>query len=180
MPAERIGRLSEMPERLLLGRECLIVLKRILAAPAPEEGCALLLGRSVSGGASRRSAWWVQKVWPCCNVWSPGLAALPEPEPPDASLTRRHRFALDPREQLHAQRWARARGLQVLGTAHSHPEGEPEPSRIDLGWATTPSLMLILGGSGALGAWWIEAGAASPLLLQHTEELLQHTEGELS
>ena len=178
MPVERIGRLSEMPERLRLGRECLIVLQRTLAAPAPEEGCALLLGSPVSDGGSRRSTWRVQRVWPCCNVWSPGLAALPEP--PDATLTRRHRFALDPREQLHAQRWARARGLQVLGTAHSHPEGEPEPSRRDLGWATTPSLMLILGGSGALGAWWIEAGAASPLLLQYSEELLQHTEGEAS
>jgi len=178
MPVERIGRLSEMPERLRLGRECLIVLQRTLAAPAPEEGCALLLGSPVSDGGSRRSTWRVQRVWPCCNVWSPGLAALPEP--PDATLTRRHRFALDPREQLHAQRWARARGLQVLGTAHSHPEGEPEPSRLDLAWATTPSLMLILGGSGALGAWWIEAGAASPLLLQYSEELLQHTEGEAS
>lgn len=178
MPAERIGRLSEMPERLLLGRQCLIVLKRTLAAPAPEEGCALLLGSLVIGGASTRSTWRVQRVWPCCNVWSPGLAALPEP--PDDSLTRRHRFALDPREQLHAQRWARARGLQVLGTAHSHPEGEPEPSRRDLDWATTPSLMLILGGSGALGAWWIEAGAASPLLLEHTDGFLEHTDGEAS
>lgn len=178
MPAERIGRLSEMPERLLLGRQCLIVLKRTLAAPAPEEGCALLLGSLVIGGASTRSTWRVHRVWPCCNVWSPGLAALPEP--PDASLTRRHRFALDPREQLHAQRWARARGLQVLGTAHSHPEGEPEPSRRDLDWATTPSLMLILGGSGALGAWWIEADAASPLLLEHTDGFLEHTDGEAS
>lgn len=167
MPVERIGRLSEMPERLLLSRECLIVLRRTLAAPAPEEGCALLLGSVLSGRSSAASAWWVRRVWPCCNVWRPGIEALPDP--PDASLTRRHRFALDPWEQLHAQRWARARGLRVLGTGHSHPAGEPQPSSTDQRWAVHQSLMVIMGASGELRAWWMEAGSASMLPVEHTD-----------
>jgi [CysO sulfur-carrier protein]-S-L-cysteine hydrolase len=40
--------------------------------------------------------------------------------------------------------------------------------------------MVILGGSGALGAWWIEAGGASLLLLEHTDGWLEHTDGEAS
>ncbi len=35
---------------------------------------------------------------------------------------RDSRFALDPREQIAAQRWARLRGLEVLGVCHSHPK----------------------------------------------------------
>jgi proteasome lid subunit RPN8/RPN11 len=167
MSAERIGRLSEMPERLLLSRECLIVLRRTLAAPAPEEGCALLLGSVLPARSSAASAWWVRRVWPCCNVWRPGIEALPDPE--TALHSRRYRFAIDPREQLHAQRWSRSRKLRVLGTAHSHPAGEPQPSFTDQRWAVHQSLMVIMGASGELGAWWMEAGSALRLPVKHTD-----------
>ncbi len=89
-----------MPAELRLGRQALTVLEAVLAAAAPDEGCALLLGR--------RDPWRILHVWPCLNVWEP-------------AAERRRRFALDPREQLQAQKWARARGLEVLGSAHSHP-----------------------------------------------------------
>jgi proteasome lid subunit RPN8/RPN11 len=137
----------ETPEELCLGRQALTVLKAVLLAAAPEEGCALLLGG--------RDPWSVVHVWPCLNVWEP---------PPE----RRRRFALDPREQLQAQQWARARGLTVLGSAHSHPLSAPVPSALDRSLAFAPTLMVILGqtdgpaASAATGGephglacWWL-------------------------
>ncbi len=123
--------------------------------------------------------WRIRRIWPCRNIWEP-------------VVERAQRFAIDPREQLLAQRWARERGWQVLGSAHSHPASQPVPSRIDRLLAFTPTLMLILGradhvraiepiavatavgvvpprqaawASGAewtLAAWWLEAEAQAP------------------
>jgi [CysO sulfur-carrier protein]-S-L-cysteine hydrolase len=144
------------PEELGLGRQALTVLEAVLLAAAPEEGCALLLGR--------RDPWHIDRIWPCLNVWEP---------PPE----RRRRFALDPREQLQAQKWARARGLTVLGSAHSHPLSAPVPSALDRSLAFAPTLMLILGQAGCLASpaasvgeawslacWWLpEHGPPRPL-----------------
>lgn len=130
----------QTPAELGIGRQALTLLEAVLVAAAPEEGCALLLGR--------RDPWSVRRIWPCLNVW----------EPP---AERRRRFALDPREQLLAQKWARSRGLTVLGSAHSHPLSEPVPSALDRSLAFTPTLMLILGqgategDSRCLACWWL-------------------------
>jgi proteasome lid subunit RPN8/RPN11 len=68
---------------------------------------------------------------------------------------RDSRFALDPREQIAAQRWARLRGLDVLGVCHSHPYTSPEPSIWDCDWAEPNRLMMILSGTRELRAWWL-------------------------
>ena len=125
---------------LRIGRQALTLLEAVLVVAAPEEGCALLLGG--------RDPWTVRRVWPCLNVW----------EPP---AERRRRFALDPREQLLAQKWARSRGLTVLGSAHSHQVSEPVPSDLDRSLAFAPTLMLILGQGASpgeprsLACWWL-------------------------
>ena len=75
----------------------------------------------------------------------------------DALGDRETRFALDPREQIAAQRWARLHGLQVLGVCHSHPKTAPEPSTWDCAWAEPNQLMLILSGMRELRAWWLGA-----------------------
>ena len=156
------------PAGLLIDRQALTVLRGVLAAALPDEGCALLLGRGAPGGR----LWWLQRVWPALNTWEP-------------AGERSHRFQLDPREQLLAQRWARSRGLAVLGAAHSHPAGRPVPSATDLALTAGPTLMLILappalggppcagagpreeplaegmaeGMEGGLGCWWLSEGA---------------------
>jgi proteasome lid subunit RPN8/RPN11 len=146
------------------GRE-LTQLRRILTCVAPEEGCALLLGDRRGGGAQRAAAasaagqprlWHLRRIWPCLNVWQP-------------AGERRRRFAIDPREQLLAQRWARLRGLEVLGAAHSHPQTPPWPSPTDRALCFSPGLMLILGrdqgGGPQLGCWWLsERGTARRLM----------------
>ena len=119
------------PEFLVVGRRQLTVLGRVMGAARPAEGCALLLGTT---GIS----WQLELVWPCLNAW------------PQAAK-RTHRFALDPREQLLAQRWARQRGLQVLGCAHSHPSSAPMPSALDRELTLAPALLLIAGSLGLAG-----------------------------
>lgn len=120
-------------------------LARILATPAPEEGCALLVGERSPG----ERVWRLSGLWPCLNVW-------PQED------QRLRRFAIDPREQLLAQRWCRARGLAVLGHAHSHPEGAPEPSATDRRLCVTPDLMLIQGACGKQRLWWLADSDSVP------------------
>ena len=99
--------------------------------------------------------WRLRWIWPCCNVWSvPG--------------ERCHRFEIDPREQLLAQKWGRARGLEVLGAAHSHPRSPAVPSSADCNLTLQPALMLILGRAleqdqdQELVAWWLPEPPAQP------------------
>jgi [CysO sulfur-carrier protein]-S-L-cysteine hydrolase len=134
---------SFTPTGLAADGGVLIVLGRLLAAADPEEGCALLLGEAGS------SLWQIRWLWPCCNVW-------PRPE------ERSERFAIDPREQLVAQRWARQRGWQVLGVAHSHPTSAAVPSGTDCRLCLPPALMVIQGQEGDLRAWWLEDGGRHP------------------
>jgi proteasome lid subunit RPN8/RPN11 len=121
-------------------------LQRILSAATPEEGCALLLGtRDETEGP-----WRLRQLWPCLNVW---------PRPAE----RPRRFAIDPREQLLAQRWGRERGLEVLAHAHSHPQSPPEPSDTDRCLCVTPALLLIQGPSGDQRLWWLADDRAPAL-----------------
>jgi proteasome lid subunit RPN8/RPN11 len=143
------------PALLLIDRQALTVLRRVLAQPAPCEGCALLLGcrlpcPAAASPSEAGSILRLQRIWPCLNVWDP-------------PQQRWRRFRIDPREQLLAQKWGRGRGLEVLGSAHSHPGGAPVPSATDLALTFGPTLMLILAGDpvmdrlaeGDLGCWWL-------------------------
>ena len=157
------------PETLRAGRHCLIVLERVLQAAEPLEGCALLLGRRQDSDLE------LERIWPCCNRWEP-------------AFERDHRFALDPREQLLAQRWGRERGLVILGSAHSHPCSAALPSPTDLQWCCGPTLMLIRSGLAPadaqdhaaatppqLRAWWLADGTgwgnSDPLPVAAVSEL---------
>jgi proteasome lid subunit RPN8/RPN11 len=130
-----------VPEEICFGRKALTVLRRVTRAAAPEEGCALLLG----------PPWTVRLVWPCRNVWRP-------------AAQRHRRFAIDPREQLLAQKWARTRDWRVLGSVHSHPAGQAVPSATDRALAVTPTL-LVIEGRTELACWWLpEDGEPRPLV----------------
>jgi proteasome lid subunit RPN8/RPN11 len=146
MSAQGTPVIPAAPAELSIRRQVLTVLERVFAAAAPQEGCALLLG------LREPESWRLTTVWPCSNVWQP-------------AEERCHRFSIDPREQLHAQKWARRRDLLVLGSAHSHPQGPPVPSATDRALAFAPALMLILGqgeGGQELGCWWLGEAAAGP------------------
>ncbi|QNI53117.1 putative metal-dependent ubiquitin isopeptidase [Synechococcus sp. BIOS-E4-1] len=143
-----------MPCRLRIDLDCLMILRASLKAVSPEEGCALLLGNSAPDPH-------VHFVWPCCNVWGPGFGGFSDPINADGdraqiSASRRSRFALDPREQIAAQRWSRQRGWRILGSAHSHPGGQPVPSALDRQWAAGEGVVLIDAGTAGVRAWWLQ------------------------
>ena len=168
MWVERIGQPARTPWLLAFDPDVLMILRSTLQAASPQEGCALLIGERVDRG------WQLQSIWPCVNVWRLGMEAFVEEsgEGPSGRGTpsRQTRFAIDPREQLHAQRWASARGLAVIGSAHSHPDGEPVPSMTDQRWLSAPALMLIQGADLSLRAWWLEPDPVSSFgVVQHTE-----------
>jgi proteasome lid subunit RPN8/RPN11 len=81
----------------------------------PNEACGALLGREDAGD---------HRV-----VEFRGMRNMIEDRPWD-------RYALDPLEQLRVQKDAEARGLEIVGFAHSHPNHPPIPSRFDAehGW----------------------------------------------
>ena len=139
-----------------------MVLRHDLQAPAPAEGCALLLGQGHGSADSASDDWRVQLIWPCRNM---------------LGQQEHDRFELDPREQIAAQRWARAKALTVLGSAHSHPGASVVPSRRDRLWAGSSGLMLIMGPNDALAGWWLEVvaphctlAAVHPLPIRVVEE----------
>ena len=155
---------ASAPEELSTDGHCLIVLERLLLAAAPQEGCALLLGRH------RQHRLELLQVWPCCNSWEP-------------KSERTHQFQLDAREQLHAQRWARLHGLQVIGAAHSHPSSPAVPSKSDRTLCLGPTLILIRTGlergQKAFRAWWLpeaDPGPAEPVELTLTVQATPPTE----
>ena len=81
------------------------------AAAYPNECCGILIGRDVGG---RRL---VEKLEPGHNVFQ--------------AEERYHRFSIDPRAQLKAEREAEAAGKVVLGFYHSHPDHPARPSEYD-------------------------------------------------
>jgi proteasome lid subunit RPN8/RPN11 len=123
--------MQDWPERIVFGRKALTVMRRLVAAAGAQEACGLLLG----------PRWQVSQVWPCRNVWTP-------------AEDRHRRFAVDPREQLLAQKWARQRGWDGLGSLHSHPKGEPVPSATDRALAVPPAL-LVIQGVAEMACWWL-------------------------
>lgn len=69
----------------------------------------------------------------------------------------RDRYQLDPAGQLAIEKGARARGLDVVGYYHSHPDHSAQASETDnsLSWEATLYLIqsVVSGRSGELRAW---------------------------
>jgi proteasome lid subunit RPN8/RPN11 len=55
------------------------------------------------------------------------------------------RYLVDPRDHLAAIRLARARGEEVVGGYHSHPQSAPVPSETDAAEAFSGFLFIIVG-----------------------------------
>jgi proteasome lid subunit RPN8/RPN11 len=92
----------------------------------PNECCGVMLGRA--DGAVKR----VEEIVPLSNLRHDPKRAqelLPLAEPGRES--ERNRFLIDPLEQLKVEKGARARGLDVIGYYHSHPDHRAVPSEYD-------------------------------------------------
>jgi len=73
----------------------------------PNEACGYLVGDSAAGR--------IRRFVPITNA-----AGSPT------------RFVFEPHEQLATEQAIDAAGEQVIGIAHSHPNGEPTPSAVDI------------------------------------------------
>jgi proteasome lid subunit RPN8/RPN11 len=87
----------------------------------PNECVGLLLGR-IEGRRKLAEAVFAGK-----NTWT---ASVPLTEA-EEQHSQRDRFYLDPRDYLRADREARARGLDIIGCYHSHPDHPAVPSERD-------------------------------------------------
>lgn len=69
----------------------------------------------------------------------------------------RVRYRIDPMEYYAAEKTAEAKGLEVLGIYHSHPDHPPTPSAYDLEYALPPWYYLIIsvtsGKALGYGCW---------------------------
>src|SRR5262249_26919055 len=105
-----VHRATETAIALRLPREERAQIQRWAAGGYPNEACGLLLGRP---GAARTD---VELATHARNL---------------AVERARDRYELDPFDQLAAENDARARGLEVVGVWHSHPDHPARPSETD-------------------------------------------------
>ena len=75
-----------------------------------------------------------------------------------------HRFEIDPPDQFAAQRAARARGAEIIGCYHSHPDGSAEPSAADLAGAGEENFLWLIAGGESLQAFVYLDGAFTGLV----------------
>jgi proteasome lid subunit RPN8/RPN11 len=119
--------------RLVLTVPCLDRILAHLEGAYPEEGCGALLGREADRAR--------------LVVDAPPLANA-------AARNRRRRYEVAPADLVRTQREARARGLEILGFYHSHPDAEPAPSEHDraAAWPWYVYLIVGIGAGRARGA----------------------------
>ena len=92
----------------------------------PSECCGILLGRA---DGDRKE---VTEVVPLQNLRrDPERAQALLPLEAPGSESERNRFLIDPKDQIRVEKDARARGLDVLGYYHSHPDHPARPSNYD-------------------------------------------------
>jgi proteasome lid subunit RPN8/RPN11 len=92
----------------------------------PSECCGVLLGKVVGDAKD------VAEIVPLPNLRHDplrGQELLPLDD--TGKETDKNRFLIDPLDQLRVEKDARARGLDVLGYYHSHPDAPARPSAYD-------------------------------------------------
>lgn len=89
---------------------------------APEECCGVL------GGTFGEETSRVATAYPTRNV----------------ADDRRHRYLIDPEEQLAVFERLEDRGEDIVGFYHSHPQGPPSPSRTDAEAAAWPGKSYVI------------------------------------
>ncbi|HEY2584171.1 MAG TPA: rhodanese-like domain-containing protein [Tepidisphaeraceae bacterium] len=123
---------------LILSEQLYRQIEREGAEAFPNECCGILIGRDQGGERI------VHKLVPGKNAFE--------------SNEQYHRFSIDPRAQLHAEREAEAAGMAVLGFYHSHPNHPARPSDYDRdhGWPFYSYVIVaIMSGKPADMTSWV-------------------------
>jgi proteasome lid subunit RPN8/RPN11 len=142
-------------ERVVCEPSALALLREFAAAAYPHEGCGTLIGRMADAVVS------IVDVTSARNMWTERA---------------RDRYDLDPADLLRADREARARGLDVVGIWHTHPDHPARPSVFDTERAWTDYVYIICssraGGTGDLNAFALqeEGGQFAQVTLETAKE----------
>ncbi|HEY2933656.1 MAG TPA: M67 family metallopeptidase [Acidobacteriota bacterium] len=106
----------------------------------PEECCGILLGNSSPEGMRN-----VTELRPLVN---------------QNQQSRRNRFLIQAEDMVAAEKYAREKGLQILGFYHSHPDVEARPSQFDLehAWPWYQYIIVSIkqGYPDSLSAWELQ------------------------
>ena len=118
----------------------------------PSECCGVLLGKV--DGVDKQ----VTEVVPLKNLrHDPARAQELMPVDDPGRETERNRFLIDPLDQLRVEKDARARGLDVVGYYHSHPDHPARPSVYDREhawpWYSYVIVSVDEGRPGDLNSW---------------------------
>lgn len=119
------------------------------AAAYPNECCGILIGRDQGG---RRL---IERLMPGSNVFE--------------AEEQYHRFSIDPRLQMKAEREAEAEEKVVLGFYHSHPDHPARPSEYDREHAWpfySYVIVAIANGKPADMTSWVLAGETNQFAAQ--------------
>jgi proteasome lid subunit RPN8/RPN11 len=104
----------------------------------PYECCGLLLGDFAEGGTKA-----VSELYPISNARE--------------EAAKRNRFLIRPEELMRGERHAQAKGLEVVGFYHSHPDHPAVPSQYDLehAWPVYSYIVVSIsdGAAGDLRSW---------------------------
>ena len=123
---------------LVLSEELFRRIEREGSHAFPNECCGILIGRDEAGERV------VHKLVPGKNAFE--------------ADEQYHRFSIDPRAQLQAEREAEAAGMAVLGFYHSHPDHPARPSDYDRdhGWPYYSYVIVsIMSGKPADMTSWV-------------------------
>lgn len=108
----------------------------------PFECCGLMLGRFESDGRKI-----VFETYPISNARQ--------------EEAKRNRFLIRPEELMRSEKYAREKGLDVLGFYHSHPDDRAVPSKYDLdhAWPTYSYIVISVENGRAvdLRSWEMES-----------------------
>src|SRR6478752_638508 len=105
------------------------------------ECCGLMLGRFEEGRKV------VLETYPISNARE--------------EQAKRNRFLIRPEELMHGEKYARGKGLDVVGFYHSHPDDVAVPSQYDLehAWPTYSYIVVAVekGSATDLRSWEMES-----------------------
>ncbi len=132
---------QRQPLKLSLAKAAEAAIRQHGRTGYPHEVCGVLLGR---GGATPE----VLEAVACGNANTERSA---------------DRYLIDPQDQLRVEKDARARGLDVVGYYHSHPDHPSQASETDRAqsWEGLAYLILAVekGRDARLQGWWRTAGS---------------------
>src|SRR5689334_7641890 len=103
---------------ITIAEEQLTEIRELGMRDYPYECCGLLLGRYTEKGK------FVTETYPISNARE--------------ESAKRNRFLIEPEELMRGERYARERGVEIVGFYHSHPDSPAVPSQYDLehAWPT--------------------------------------------